>query len=168
MASVCMRADDADVVGDFAVCGSSSLSHAPDWPCCANLKIDGRGREVRLVRRHAGEPLAHADRVGQLRAAHARQVRLVVEQVELRGRAVLEQVDDALGFGRESAAGPAGRLGGLRSPRTSSDASAAMPMPRARPAEEVAARQRPVALGRSVIALVTISSRFRSTLATEA
>ena len=25
----------------FAVCGSSSLTHAPDWPCCANLKIDG-------------------------------------------------------------------------------------------------------------------------------
>ena len=25
----------------FAVCGSSSLSQVPDWPCCANWKIDG-------------------------------------------------------------------------------------------------------------------------------
>ena len=32
--------DDRDVVDDLAVCGSSSLSHAPLLPCCANLKID--------------------------------------------------------------------------------------------------------------------------------
>ena len=24
----------------FAVCGSSSLTHVPDFPCCSNLKID--------------------------------------------------------------------------------------------------------------------------------
>ena len=36
------RADEADVVGDRRPCAaSSSLSHAPLWPCWANLKIDG-------------------------------------------------------------------------------------------------------------------------------
>ena len=25
----------------LAVCGNNSLNHAPDWPCCANLKSDG-------------------------------------------------------------------------------------------------------------------------------
>ena len=34
------RADEAEVVGDSPVSGSNSLIQAPDWPCCANLKIE--------------------------------------------------------------------------------------------------------------------------------
>ena len=36
------RLDEAELVSDsWRVCGSSSLTHAPDLPCCANWKIDG-------------------------------------------------------------------------------------------------------------------------------
>ena len=84
------------------MCGSSSLIHVPLWPCCANLKMRRRDRETSsgpLV--IVGEPLALADRVGQVLAALLRQLRLVVEEVHLRRRAGLEQVDDALRLRRE-------------------------------------------------------------------
>ena len=54
----------------FAVCGSSSLTQAPDVPCRANLKIDPASGKRRLVRRHARQPLPHPDRVGQVLAVH--------------------------------------------------------------------------------------------------
>jgi len=52
-------------------------------------------REAILCRRHAGQPLTHADRRRQLLAAAIAQAGLVVEQVELRRRAGLEEIDDA-------------------------------------------------------------------------
>ena len=60
-----------------------------------------RHREAGLRRGHAGEPLAHADRIGQLVAARGLRARLVVEQIHLRGRAGLEQIDDAFGLWRK-------------------------------------------------------------------
>ena len=84
-----------------AVCGKSSLSQAPLWPCRANLKIDGAtGKlfcpEVIVVirwpiRTESGSsiPRRLSDR------------RLVVEEVHLRRGAGLEQVDHPLGLGRE-------------------------------------------------------------------
>ena len=61
----------------------------------------GRDREALLPRGHAGQPLAHADRVGQLGPLEAGQQGLVVEQVHLRRRARLEQVDHPLRPGSE-------------------------------------------------------------------
>ena len=55
----------------------------------------GEGRR-RLVARHAGEPLAHADAGREVLAVHLDEQRLVVEQVELRRPAGHEQIDDAL------------------------------------------------------------------------
>ena len=49
-------------------------------------------RDRRLLGRHAGEPLAAADVVGQLLAVLLVEQRLVVEQVLLGGAAGLEQV----------------------------------------------------------------------------
>jgi hypothetical protein len=57
--------------------------------------------EVRLAGGHAGEALAHADRRGEVGAAEFVEGRLRVVQLELRWRAGLAKVDDALGLGRE-------------------------------------------------------------------
>ena len=69
----------------LAVCGSSSLTHAPDLPCCSNLKIDGATGQRALARGHAGDALSHADRVRQFGAVKLLELRLVVEQIHLRG-----------------------------------------------------------------------------------
>src|SRR5262249_20676411 len=86
----------------------------------------------------SSEALSLADGLGQIDAANLGQVRLVVEKVDLGGRAVLEQVDDTLGCWREvresgQAARGLGVFGEKR--RESGDAEA-----RARTAEEVSPR----------------------------
>ena len=115
-----------------AVCGKSSLSHAPLWPCCANLKIDGAtGKlfwpEVIVVIRW---PIRTESGSSIPRRAGDR--RLVVEQVHLRRRARLEQVDDPLGLRREMRqAGQAGiwprRVGRHRPARALPSRRAAIP-----------------------------------------
>ncbi len=99
-----------------AVCGKSSLSHAPLWPCWANLKIDGAtGKffcpEVIVVIRW---PIRTES--GQFHAPSLADRRLVVEQIELRRRTGLEQIDDPLGPGSEvrQARQAAGRGQGIR------------------------------------------------------
>ena len=101
-----------------------------------------------------GEPLALDERLRERLAVELLQLRLVVEQLELAGPAGHEQVDDALGLGREmrrprARADLADRAD--RSPRrassASSDASAIEPSPTPQLAEEMAARgQRAIAL----------------------
>src|SRR5262249_11164783 len=76
------------------------------YPCSALpvlLETEHRRRdgEALLRRGHGGEPLPLADRLGQLGAAQPVELRLVVEQVHLRRRARLEEVDDPLRLGRE-------------------------------------------------------------------
>ena len=150
IASVCIERMMQRSSAIFAVCGSSSLSQAPLWPCWANLKIDGAtGRlfwpEVIVVirwpmRTESGSsiPRLLADR------------RLVVEQVELRRCARLEQVDHPLRLGREvrqarqtARSGPApGRaVSAPVASRPSSEPSAIAPRPRPERAEEVPAVQ---------------------------
>ena len=53
--------------------------------------------ECCLVRRHPRETLSLSNRVGKLRAAELRQVRFVIEQIELRGCAILEKINNAFG-----------------------------------------------------------------------
>ena len=85
----------------FAVCGSSSLSHVPDLAVLREPELRRRHGKRLLARGHPGEALALANGVRQVLAEACRQLRLVVEQVHLRRRARLVQIDDALRFGRE-------------------------------------------------------------------
>ena len=84
-----------------AVCGKSSLSHAPLWPCRANLKIDGAtGKlfwpEVIVVIRW---PIRTES--GSSMPAPAWRSPACSRKVHLRRRARLEQVDHPLDLGRE-------------------------------------------------------------------
>ena len=54
----------------------------------------------RLIARHAREPLSAADGIGKLLAVPLLEVRLVIEQVQLRRSARHEQVNDPFGLGR--------------------------------------------------------------------
>ena len=67
------------------------------------LKLKNRSgqRNRSLLRSHGGQALAHSDALGQLFAIEFVQQRFVIEQVHLRWRAALKQVNDALGFGGE-------------------------------------------------------------------
>ena len=73
IASVCIDLMKQSSSATLAVCGSSSLTDAPLWPCRANAKSARRDREAVLSRGHARQPLAHADRVGQLGPLESRQ-----------------------------------------------------------------------------------------------
>jgi protein-disulfide isomerase-like protein with CxxC motif len=66
------------------------------------------------LRRHAGQALAAAHALGQLFAVELVQQRFVVEQIDLRRRAGLEKINDALGLGREI--GKAGQAAGRSGP----------------------------------------------------
>ena len=75
-------------------------------------------RQRRLIPRHAGEALSHADAGRQILAVHFVQQRLVIEQIVLRRAAAHEQIDNAFALARESGAGriPAngsGEAGGM-------------------------------------------------------
>ena len=61
--------------------------------------------------RHPREPLAPPYRLGQILAAEFLQLRLVVEEFQLRWPARLEQIDHTFRLGREMRAVPAERSG---------------------------------------------------------
>ena len=71
IASVCIDLTKHRSSTIFAVCGSSSLTHAPRLAVLRELEDRAGQRQRRLVGRHAGEPLAHADarRAGPGRSA---------------------------------------------------------------------------------------------------
>ena len=66
----------------LAVCGRSSLTHAPDLPYCLKLEDGRRDRQRTLARGHAGDALAHSDGIRQFDAAPLLQIGLVVEEVQ--------------------------------------------------------------------------------------
>src|SRR5215468_9562030 len=70
-------------------------------PVSLELEDRRRGRETRLVRRHPREPLSPPDRIGQVLAAILFKLRLWVEEIELRRRARLVEVNHALCLRRE-------------------------------------------------------------------
>ena len=104
-----------------AVCGSSSLSQAPLWPCWANLKIDGATGKRLLARGHRGDPLAHPDRVGQLDPAAA-----------LRAPACSRTGRSATGRPTGTGRSPASPSGEVRQARQAAGRAPA-PAPRRRP-----------------------------------
>ena len=64
-----------------------------------------------MIAGHAGEALAAAHAVGELLAVAPVEEGFVVVEVELRGAAGLEEVDDAFGFSCEVRKGGGGRRG---------------------------------------------------------
>src|SRR5690348_13926342 len=70
-------------------------------PALRELEDAGRDRETRLSAGHPGDALAVSHRVRQVLVVELFELRLVVEQVELRRRAVHVEVDQALCFWRE-------------------------------------------------------------------
>ena len=95
------RADDTEFIGQAA--GMAHDVAVFDAALAVPLEIHERARqrERGLVPAHAGQTLSLADRVGQWLQVLLAEERLRVERLELRRPARLEQVDDALGLGRE-------------------------------------------------------------------
>ena len=92
------RLDEAQVVGD-----GGGVVHEVGPPR-ATLPVPGEPRDFREARPrrlpagHGAEPRPADDRVGDLFALAAGEFGLVVEEIDVRRGAVLEQVDDALGL----------------------------------------------------------------------
>ena len=183
IASVCIVLMTVMSSTIFAVCGSSSLTHVPDCAVLREAEHRAGHRQRRLPHR-LRDALALADRVGNLRALELRELRLVVERLELRRSARLVQEDHALRLRREMR--KAGEAPGLRIARpcwpvrpTAAPIRAATRAPRRRcrgpsarttAAGSGAARVRPMACASRVSGsrhcLVMVSSRFRIVLAT--
>ena len=99
------RADDAHVVGHFGSPGQHFRDRLARLAVAGELVFARRDREAGLAAGHGGQPLAVADRVGQIFVVPVEHLGLVVVEVHLRGAADHVQVDDALGLGREVGAG---------------------------------------------------------------
>ena len=95
------RPDDCDVVDHLG--GVRQDLGDPGARLAVLLEGVGRRRhgEAFLPGGHAGDALPIADRVGQVLVEALRQLRLIVEGLELRGRADHREVDAALGLGGE-------------------------------------------------------------------
>jgi hypothetical protein len=95
-----------------AVCGKSSLTHMPDWPCWRRRVLRAEQLRPWLERTvHEGEALALDVRVGNRLAVEFVEARFVVEEFELRRAAGHEEVDD-VGAGGEMAGFRGERVGG--------------------------------------------------------
>ena len=132
------RPDDAQLVDDLRRVRQQLADPGAGLAVTREVELRAGHRERLLEGGHAGEALALADRLRQLLAVHRAQPRLVVEQLELRRAAALEQVDDRLTRGTRCGDGeqrpPARRRragrGAASTEGSSSDASAVEPMPR--------------------------------------
>ena len=91
------RSYEAQFVGDFGRVRKqlADPGAAPSVPC--EFEAGGRDRKTRLCGRHAGQTLAHPHGVRQFRGEETFQLWFVIEQIHLRRRAGLKQIDHALG-----------------------------------------------------------------------
>ena len=108
--------DEAEFIGDAGNVRHEFADGGAAFAMLGELEDAGCDREIFLLGGHASEALALSDRVGQILAKHFLHLWLGIEQIHLRGRAGLEQIDHALrldGQMRE-AADDAGRAGGLQ------------------------------------------------------
>jgi hypothetical protein len=109
------RADEAKIIGDAREVREQFAHPRPALTLAGEAEDRGGHRKTLLARGHRGEPLPLADRFGQILAALRLHLRLGIEEVHLRGRAGLEEVDDPLclrGMVRERRSGGSG--GGSR------------------------------------------------------
>src|SRR4051794_29879279 len=89
------RADDTDFIGNSA-CLREQLTEL-DAALAKTLETENRGSsgKLGLIGRHPGKTLSLTDRIREVRPSQPVQVWLVVEEIELRGGAMLEEVDYA-------------------------------------------------------------------------
>ena len=155
IASVCIDLMKQSSSATLAVNGNSSETAAPLWPCCANCKPARRHRKPVLPRGHARQPLPHPDRVGQVRPLKPREPRLGIEQIHLRRRTRLKQVDHPLGPRREvrkardpgpGSEAPAVQPSAALKSRSQRAARAIVPSPAAGAAEKLPARDQQLVL----------------------
>ena len=97
IASVCIDLHEAQLVDDLRGVRQQLADPRAALAVLRELELRAGQRKRPLERGHAGQALAHPHRLGQLLAVHRAEQRLVVEQLELRRAAALEQVDDPLG-----------------------------------------------------------------------
>src|SRR5207237_2656373 len=81
------RLDDGDVVHDRAHVRQQLADPSATVTTRNKVKRGGHARKRLLKRRHAGHALAHAHGAGQFGAVVLAELRLVVEQVDVRGAA---------------------------------------------------------------------------------
>jgi hypothetical protein len=91
------RLDEAQFVGHGRRPREQVAHPRPGLAAALELVLGRGDRERLLGGSHARQPLPAADRFRQFLGEQVLQFRLVVEQVELRRGAGLEQVDDPLG-----------------------------------------------------------------------
>ena len=101
IASVCIERMMAMIVDHLRRVRQQLGNPGAVLPVLGELEDGGRDREARLSRRHRGETLALANRVGQILVEPVVHRRLVVEGLHLRRRADHMQIDRAFGFRRE-------------------------------------------------------------------
>jgi hypothetical protein len=95
------RFDETQIVHDLGRFGEQFRDPSPRLAVLRELKPGGHDRKRGLARSHSGDPLAFAHRGRQFFPLPLDELGLVVEQVELRGAAVHEEVDDPPGARRE-------------------------------------------------------------------
>ena len=134
------RAHPADVIGHLAEVRQQVGIH-PHAALAALLEAElrRRDREPRLAAGHRRQPLALADAVGQILVVPLLHLRLVIEQVHLRGTADHVQVDDALRLRRKvgghlAGSGERAPAEGLAQQRTQCGVTEDIATPRKKPA----------------------------------
>ena len=90
------RADDADVVGDAADVGQIIADRLLRLPNL--LKVDCGPKQSSFLALQLRDRLAFGERLGHRLAVHFGELRLVVEQFQMRGAAGHAQEDHSLGF----------------------------------------------------------------------
>ena len=93
MASVCMERMIAISSAILAVCGNNSEISAPDLPCFWNL--NSRAHASQLLAGELGDALAFGVAFRHGLAVQFDQLWLVIEQIELRRRAGLKEVNNS-------------------------------------------------------------------------
>ena len=165
--------DDTEVIGNTAHVREQLAHPEPGLTMLAPVGHRGDAREARLAAGHAGQPLAHPDRSRKLLAVVVPELRLVVEQVDMRRATGHEEPDDAFDLRRKvESAGRSARSGAGEQARIHDRREGGAADSRAHPAEEVAAGQQPLDFLMGIHGkgqpLVRVSSRLRMAAATTA
>ena len=91
--------DERDVVHDAADVRQQAAQLDAGFAVAFEFVRRAHTTQHRLARRHARDALAHANAGRQFHPGHLLQLRLGIEQIQVRRRAGLKHVDDALGRG---------------------------------------------------------------------
>src|SRR4051794_30433722 len=93
--------DEADLVSDLRRVRQQLAQRCARLPVLSELVDRRRSRKVRLMSRHPRQPLSSPYRLRKILAAKSLQLRLGIEEFQLRRSARLKQVDHTFRFGRE-------------------------------------------------------------------